>query len=231
MAGSGKIDRLPFELREQVNRRLRDGETGRKICAWLNALPEVRPVLAEHFDGEDITEQNLSNWRQGGYAKWLSRQDTVNETRELAHLSVQIAQASGGNISDGAAQILAGEILTVMEDLKAARRELVLSGDTETDKERVVALAESFDAFAGAVTKLRKADQNAEALRQRDKQLTQADEQLALEQRKFMRTTCELFLKWREDRRATDIADGPGPTEDKIAALGQAMFGDLWEAR
>ena len=37
---NGKIARLPLEIREQLNRRLDDGEQGQPDLDWLNALPE-----------------------------------------------------------------------------------------------------------------------------------------------------------------------------------------------
>src|SRR5882757_1554454 len=67
----GKIARLPLELREQLNQRLRNGECGRHLVAWLNELPEVQAVLAAHFGGRAINEPNLTAWRQNGYREWL----------------------------------------------------------------------------------------------------------------------------------------------------------------
>ncbi len=69
MTRIGKIARLPHELREELNRRLQDGEPGAELVGWLNELPEVQTVLAEHFAGRPITEQNLSEWKTGGRSK------------------------------------------------------------------------------------------------------------------------------------------------------------------
>ena len=55
MARIGKIARLPGDIRSQLNSRLQDGAEGRQIVRWLNSLPEVKEVLAEHFDGHPIT--------------------------------------------------------------------------------------------------------------------------------------------------------------------------------
>ena len=46
MTRTGKIARLPNDLRDHLNRRLRDGEKGKTLLKWLNALPEVRALLA-----------------------------------------------------------------------------------------------------------------------------------------------------------------------------------------
>jgi hypothetical protein len=67
----GKIGRLPKGIRDEVNRRMENGEKGRALAAWLNSLPEVQTVLAAEFGGRPIREQNLSDWRKYGYRDWL----------------------------------------------------------------------------------------------------------------------------------------------------------------
>ena len=56
MARNGKIARLPREFREEVNRRLQDGEPGGSLLAWLNPLPGVQAVLAREFGGCRISK-------------------------------------------------------------------------------------------------------------------------------------------------------------------------------
>jgi hypothetical protein len=80
MSRVGKIARLSQYLREQLNRRIEDGEPGRQLVEWLNSCDEVQDTLDEHFDGRPITEQNLSEWKQGGFKDWQHHQ----ETRALA---------------------------------------------------------------------------------------------------------------------------------------------------
>jgi hypothetical protein len=65
-ARKGKIARLPVAVREELNRRLEDGQTERTILPWLNALPSVQTVLAAQFGAGPVSQQNLSNWRCGG---------------------------------------------------------------------------------------------------------------------------------------------------------------------
>ena len=83
MTRRGKIARLPHELREELNRRLNDGERGKPLVTWLNGLPAVRAVLAKEFAGKPIREQNLSDWRQGGYRDWLAEEAALVEVRQL----------------------------------------------------------------------------------------------------------------------------------------------------
>jgi len=75
MTRTGKIARLPHQIREQLNPRLRDGHKAKSILPWLNALPEVQSVLQAEFDGHPITPGNLTEWKKGGYREWhASRQ-------------------------------------------------------------------------------------------------------------------------------------------------------------
>jgi len=77
-ASVGKIARLPQFIREQLNQKLLDGIIGREILRWLNSLPEVTQVMAEHFAARPITHQNLSEWRRRGYQEWLEQKETQN---------------------------------------------------------------------------------------------------------------------------------------------------------
>ena len=52
MTRNGKIARLPQTIREQINRRLLNGDEGKQIAEWLNTLPEVQALMAAEFDGQ-----------------------------------------------------------------------------------------------------------------------------------------------------------------------------------
>lgn len=85
---NGKIARLPRAVRERLNHRLQEGEQGKKLVAWLNGLPEVRAVVAAEFAGKPIREQNLSEWRQGGYRDWLAQQEAMEVAERLGEDAV-----------------------------------------------------------------------------------------------------------------------------------------------
>src|SRR5512136_1469627 len=80
---TGKIARLPHDIREQLNRRLQNGENGQRILKWLNALPEVRSILAAEFHNHPISPSNLTEWKKGGYRDWLVAQDAQDIVRNL----------------------------------------------------------------------------------------------------------------------------------------------------
>ena len=50
-------------MRQELNRRLDEGEPGKKLVSWLNGLPEVQAIVAAEFGGKSIREQNLSEWK------------------------------------------------------------------------------------------------------------------------------------------------------------------------
>src|SRR2546427_4174833 len=83
MTRTGKIARLPHEIREQLNHRLRDGHQAKSVLSWLNALPEVRSVLKSEFSGRPVSPVNLTEWKNGGYRDWLVRQHALELIRNL----------------------------------------------------------------------------------------------------------------------------------------------------
>ncbi len=78
---------------------------------------------------------------------------------------------------------------------------------------------------------------NPEAMKQLDLLLTHLvafhreegrDKDRALAWQRFMRETCELFLKWYADEQAKAIAAGAESNSSKIERLGALMFGEDW---
>ncbi len=95
MTRNGKIARLPCSIRDLLNGRLRDGESGKGLVEWLNGLPKVQEVLAEEFGGRPISEQNLSEWKQGGFEDWLRHQEACAWVRTLVDESTDLEEEAG----------------------------------------------------------------------------------------------------------------------------------------
>jgi hypothetical protein len=110
MARNGKIARLPHAVREELNRRLRDGERGGRLIEWLNSLPEVQAVLAAQFKGEPIHEDNLSRHRHGAYQDWLDEQVALADVRLASRDAGKSGGAAPGAMSDRFATWLAGRV-------------------------------------------------------------------------------------------------------------------------
>jgi hypothetical protein len=143
-ARTSKIARLPAAVREELNTRLHDGQTAAEILSWANELPEVNAVLTRHFAGQPITEDNLSRWRQGGYAGWLEHRATEQAVEGLA--------VACGGVDEYTAERLCRQI------------SVVLSARLFAEIQKLAGMAEGPDKTAGwhqlamAYVLLRKAD-------------------------------------------------------------------------
>lgn len=199
---TGKIARCPADIREEVNRRLLDGESGPKILAWLNTQEPVLRVLDEYFGEEPVSPQNLSEWRQGGYAEWLARRERVAATKELAAYAAKLGAAAGGELSEGGAAILGGKLLEALESAEG----------------------EDLAGLADALVALRRTDLEARKAAQRDRLLGQKEREVQLAERQFQVRTCEAFLRWYEDKRAREIAESDSKPEVKMDRLRQLFF-------
>src|SRR5208282_4392383 len=106
MAAQGKIARLPHEIREQLNVRMRNAEKAKPLLQWLNSLPEVQAVLATEFGGVPILKQNLSQYRKRGYRDWLNQQEALAQVQQLLSKSPESEPATLSKLSDRVATFL-----------------------------------------------------------------------------------------------------------------------------
>lgn len=118
MTRTGKIARLPKHVRDQLNRRIEDGEPGKQLVEWLNGLPGVQEVLQEQFGGRPVSEQNLSEWKPGGYQEWLRQEETRSLVSKLTEQSDDLDEAADGmEISDRYANVLSVEFVALTQKL------------------------------------------------------------------------------------------------------------------
>lgn len=107
MTRHGKIARLPRPIREQLNRRLENGEPGVRLVEWLNGLPQVKKTLEKHFDGREINEVNLTEWKNGGHLDWKAQQEMLALTQEFKANGKQLGAVSGNEMTDCLATVVA----------------------------------------------------------------------------------------------------------------------------
>jgi len=206
MARTGKIARLPFETREQLNRRLRNGEKGPKLLQWLNGLPETQALMAKEFAAQPINPTNLSQWRTGGFEAWLNDQEALGTVHEVMDQAGQLAQVSHDALSDRLA------VLVTARYALAARK----LGQEQADWQPLRELCHDLAA-------LRRGDHAAGWLHIEQ-------ERLADERKERDQDLNELFLKWARNPEIRDaICRGYISREDRLALLKQQMFGDLDE--
>jgi Protein of unknown function (DUF3486) len=177
MSRTGKIARLPREIRDQLNQRLLDGQSGQKLLAWLNKLPEVQQVLAAEFDGTPINAPNLSHWKAGGYEDWLTRRETLEQARELAADSHELTAATDGKLTDHLATVLAARYAAALAEW---------NGEPDEKFERKLRILHN---MCQDIVKLRRSDQNA--ARQNAAEKRQKEEE-----KKTESTILALFREW-----------------------------------
>jgi hypothetical protein len=203
-ARRGKIARLPRNIREALNLRLSDGELARPLLDWLNALPEVQSILAEQFDSRLITEQNLSEWRHGGYEDWAQKEllrDSLSDlVEDLDDLGIGGPQKS---VTERFAEFQA---LALGRLLMAAMTEPV----SERREQRVLALIR-------AMTNVRRCDNEVERVRLQRERLRheQVEELTVPTEESEMRQKARRYARWHEvyrqesDKAATQRTAAP----------------------
>jgi hypothetical protein len=125
--GVGKVARLPVALRQELNRRLLNGEEGRQLVAWLNGLPEVQAMLAAHFHGQPIGEMNLSRWKNGGFMAWCEQQGALMSVATVFEHSHDLQQAARNGLIARMNMVLTARLARELQRLDAMRE-----GDDKT---------------------------------------------------------------------------------------------------
>jgi len=120
---TGKIARLPRNIRDELNTRIEEGASAVRLAKWLNGLKEVRKILAEHFHSRDINEQNLSDWKHGGYRDWQRQRALREQIRLIAEQAGDLESLNTPNarktILDSLATLLAAELAVATQTLLA----------------------------------------------------------------------------------------------------------------
>lgn len=159
----GKIGRLPHGLREAVNGMLRDHATAEDIITFL-ATKGV----------EGITPQNVTNWKQNGFEKWLRNRERIDGLREQIEFARSLAKADQDEgidgltvASDAAARVAVGQIMTALESFSPAHLAEMMADKPAKFMELVHALAA-----------MRRGDQEAAKLKMKLDAFHRAYEQL-----------------------------------------------------
>lgn len=204
MSAKGKIARLPFEIRQELCRRHRDGSPDVDLLTWLNGLPGVKSALNKcDFGGVDhrpeILAANLSDFfRPGGtYDAWLKAEAEVEHVERNSELALRLAEKSGGMVSKPLLAILAGRISQAMD------------GAREIDQAE---LAKALTAVAAAESGVLRAQTD------RDRLAVQL-QTVSLDKEKFRYQVARDALRLFDDGKAREIAEGGGSHEERIQKL------------
>jgi hypothetical protein len=184
---TGKIARLPRGTREQLNRRLENGERGSRLVEWLNSLPEVQRVVAADFEGEPVSESNVSRWRKGGYADWLEQQESLESVQRMAEDGPELAKAAKGPLSDHTA------VWLLARELAAFKRLRTEEGGGENEWKRL-------REFCNDLVRLRRGDQRSRRLALEEERWERKREAEEAEQAAKGPADWQLTDEEREDR-------------------------------
>jgi hypothetical protein len=119
MTRTGKIARLPQEIRELLNQRLCDGQPAKHLLKWLNNLPEVNAILKKEFKSSPITAGNLTEWKNGGYEDWKREQAIGRQLGAITGITPETLRAQEGGVIDQMAVFFAAHMLASLKSLPA----------------------------------------------------------------------------------------------------------------
>ena len=110
---NGKIAHLPRDLRDRVCQCIYENASLTQLAKELNEIPQVQSMLAARFEAVPISQQNLSEWKAGGYRDWLLKRqlldhqaETVADAQELAQTAEGLADHLFGMLTLDYAQIM-----------------------------------------------------------------------------------------------------------------------------
>jgi hypothetical protein len=102
---NGKVARLPKATRDKINHMILDGHTYNQI---IQALGD---------DAKDLNEDNLSNWKAGGYQDWLRQQLRIDQQQANFEMALDLVRQNAGlTIQKAARQIVAAQICELLLD-------------------------------------------------------------------------------------------------------------------
>jgi len=167
-------------------------------------LPQVKTVLAEHFAGRPINEQNLSDWRQGGFEEWLAHQDLLAQAAELAANRQELEAIAPGQS--------AAELLTQAITFRFGA--ILASQGPELDAKSLNQIR-ALTRLCQSVVKVRRCEQDAARLKIETQRWEQASAQKADEQAEALKSRQRTALAapvWAALNKAGRVAQyGGGP--------------------
>lgn len=211
----GKIDTLPAAIRDALNQRLEDGQTGSVILPWINGLAEVKAHLKANFAGAEITDQNLSNWRNGGFKKWQQRREQTQRSKELVEYARGLGEDSAAVFSGGAA-IAGGILLETLEQL-----------DARSQIELLAEKPQNLPKLLNALARLQQVGGQKEEREMKSKRLEMDRAALDLAIEKHQLATAEKLLQKATSQEVQAIINSSSPKRVKMDQLRLALYGDV----
>ena len=134
-ARTGKIARAPYEVRTHVNAMLRDGNTSKAVVNFLAGAGIA-----------GVNEQNVTNWRDGGYQDWLKEQSRLNDMQAKREFAMEIVrQNEGSKLQEATLHLAASQLYETLTEF-----------DIGSLKELLAEKPENYALIVNALAKLSK---------------------------------------------------------------------------
>ena len=75
-----------------------------------SSLPKVQAVLQAKFKGNPITENNLSQWKNGGFPAWEAGEQMADSVSSIIQGTTALQAVAKGGLTDRMALLLAANI-------------------------------------------------------------------------------------------------------------------------
>jgi hypothetical protein len=129
---NGKVARLPKPVRDRINQMLHDGKTYQEI------IEQLKP------DTEGLNEENMSNWKQGGYHDWINELNISEAFRVKHEIALSLAEQSTESRAPSA----------LIEILATNLCELLVESDPSVLRESMFSDCDKFSRFVNAMVRL-----------------------------------------------------------------------------
>ena len=129
---TGKIARLPKSLRDLVNNALRDGQPYAAI---------IKKLVAEGA-GDDLNEQNLTNWKEGGFVDWTKEQERLEDMAAKRDFAMEVVkQNEGSKLHEATLHLAASQLYEALADFDIGNLKALLATNPENYAQIVNSLA------------------------------------------------------------------------------------------
>lgn len=186
---------------------MRDGQKTKQILEWLNPLAEAKIVWEREFEGVPCSAQNLSEWRLGGYKDFLRERERLDALESLTDFAVELAEKSGTGLADGAAAIIAGQIVSSFEQIAEEEGGL------------------SLDKAAFAIAALRDGNLASKKLELARDKHELSEKKAELDREKFERQTCEAIMKAAKSPEIQAILGSGKSKSVQLDLIHEQLFG------
>ena len=133
---------MPKTLRDAVNMALQDGATANAVIAIVTT---AKTNGATNGDGSEIeipNDQNITNWRDGGFADWEKENKRLDDMRMKREFALRVVtENEGGKIHEAGLSLAASQIFELLQDFDISAMKEKLAENPEEFSKIVSALA------------------------------------------------------------------------------------------